>query len=1015
MKKLFCLSVTLLLTALCAVSAWAAEITYNGIKYTTSGTNATVGLNPNATGDVVIPATFTYSGTTYTVIAIGDQAFVGERSASGEFIPCPITSVVIPNSVKTIGEYAFADCLNLTSVTLSAGLEEIGDFAFVTCAFTSINLPNTLEKIGCGAFRNSLLKSINLPSSLTEIGYNAFYGSALESVVIPGSVKTIPDGAFSECSRLKSITIESGVETIQKNAISGSFASIEIPATVKYLGEISSSTVTEIILHEGLETLGQLYCSNLKSLEIPSTVREILESAFSSTAIPSISLPEGIKKVNSIFGPAQKYVSLPSTIESMYEIAFNFNDDDTHFVYLNATAVPSFGARQDRGSTGAFDRVSNTYLVVPDEALADYQADTHYSTFKGVAARSDASIYPHRLILNDVEALAGNEVALELKAQSNIYGFQVDVKLPKDLSFVKDTNGNAEVALSTANVSMFVISTQFLTSDSLRIVCVPKGTSASYLNANLCTIKVKGNKSGKFQTELHEVVINGGIGQVVQQIKWLDSGSVTYAEFTEGDTNADDYVNVGDLAAVASYLSGSTPDPFVAPAAFFGRDEVTAAAFDDIVDAIGNSNELVASGQTQKGSYTFTKSNSDSSESCYLNLTQGDSFTAYLYFNTAGLDITAIQFDVSWTSDKPASIRTQFDYSSAYVKSCELSNPYQTSRYYFVATDGASTLPGANSYALAFAFDFENVEGLGTQELSLSNVLLSTANGVVYEVRSSGYFYFTVSPPCRKGDPNNDGYINVGDYAAVAYYIANNNSAEGLPAFVEQAADVNEDTQINASDCSAIVTMILDGERPMGAAARDENVESASLFIEASDEAIAGQDIDLKVMIINPTCQFSTFQFDINLPEGMSVVTDDEGYLLASVSTERTTERASDYFVSNMVTDDCLRVFCFSTQNKLFAGNEGEVAIIPLHIDEAVAPGSYILPISQVSLTATGEPLPIQASLFNLEVMGGVPTAIETLGQEDNSPVRYNLQGLRIDQAKSGHIYIEQGSKKMTR
>ena len=114
------------------------------------------------------------------------------------FIPAGLTEYTIPDSVTSIGEYAFSDCRSLTSVTI----------------------PNSVTSIGDSAFRNcSSLTSITIPDSVTSIGYKAFYDcSSLTSVTIPDSVTKIGSYAFCNCSRLTSVTIGNSVTSIGEQA-----------------------------------------------------------------------------------------------------------------------------------------------------------------------------------------------------------------------------------------------------------------------------------------------------------------------------------------------------------------------------------------------------------------------------------------------------------------------------------------------------------------------------------------------------------------------------------------------------------------------------------------------------------------------------------------------------------------------------------------------------------------------------------------------------------------------------
>ena len=96
-----------------------------------------------------------------------------------------IKDLVIPNSVISIGSYAFWDCNSLTSVTIPNSVTSIGDLAFYRCwNLTSVTIPNSVTSIGNAAFSGcSGLTSITIPNSVTSIGDGAFWCSGLTSVI----------------------------------------------------------------------------------------------------------------------------------------------------------------------------------------------------------------------------------------------------------------------------------------------------------------------------------------------------------------------------------------------------------------------------------------------------------------------------------------------------------------------------------------------------------------------------------------------------------------------------------------------------------------------------------------------------------------------------------------------------------------------------------------------------------------------------------------------------------------
>ena len=132
-----------------------------------------------------------------------------------------IKDLVIPNSVTSIGDYAFTYCSGLTSVTIGNSVTSIGGYAFCCCrCLTSVTIPNSVTAIGEETFNGCIgLTSLTIPNSVTSIGNNAFqYCSGLTSITIPNSVTSIGDYAFSNCSGLSTIMIGNGINKISNYA-----------------------------------------------------------------------------------------------------------------------------------------------------------------------------------------------------------------------------------------------------------------------------------------------------------------------------------------------------------------------------------------------------------------------------------------------------------------------------------------------------------------------------------------------------------------------------------------------------------------------------------------------------------------------------------------------------------------------------------------------------------------------------------------------------------------------------
>ena len=123
--------------------------------------------------------------------------------------------------VAQISKNAFYDCTTLTSITLPSTVDSIGDYAFSGCvALNSVTLPDSLQSIGICTFEGcSALKNLDLGHGLKEIGQYAFARcTSLKSFSIPQGVVTIPEGLLSGCNGITKLYLGNDVENIEPYA-----------------------------------------------------------------------------------------------------------------------------------------------------------------------------------------------------------------------------------------------------------------------------------------------------------------------------------------------------------------------------------------------------------------------------------------------------------------------------------------------------------------------------------------------------------------------------------------------------------------------------------------------------------------------------------------------------------------------------------------------------------------------------------------------------------------------------
>lgn len=157
---------------------------------------------------VTIPETIAYDGRTYTVTIVA-YAFNSNSD---------ITEVILPSSIKEIGDYSFAQCKNLEKINLPEGLLKIGQSAFGECALKEITLPSTLQELGKYAFSDcTSLQNVVLNEGLKKIGDRAFSKCVIEEITLPSTLQKLGERVFTYINKLHFNVLPQNIE-IDDNA-----------------------------------------------------------------------------------------------------------------------------------------------------------------------------------------------------------------------------------------------------------------------------------------------------------------------------------------------------------------------------------------------------------------------------------------------------------------------------------------------------------------------------------------------------------------------------------------------------------------------------------------------------------------------------------------------------------------------------------------------------------------------------------------------------------------------------
>ena len=310
-------------------------------------------------------------------------------------------NLIIPDSVTSIGDYAFYGCTGLASITIPNSVTSIGDYAFRNCrGLTSITIGNGVTSIGDSAFRGcSGLASITIPNSVTSIGDFAFYNcSGLTSITISDSVTSIGDSAFRGCYKLIEVYNKS---TLSITAGSSSNGYVAYYAKNVYTNEGGSKLTTDengyVIYMDEYEMILVAYHGTNTELVLPSYITKIYQYAFyNCTGLTSVTIGNGVTSIGSdaFFGCSRlTSITIPDSVTSIGWGAFSGCSGLTSVTIPNS--VTSIGSSSFWGCTGLTSIIvdeGNTKYHSAGNCLIETATKTLLSGCKTSEIPSDGSV-----------------------------------------------------------------------------------------------------------------------------------------------------------------------------------------------------------------------------------------------------------------------------------------------------------------------------------------------------------------------------------------------------------------------------------------------------------------------------------------------------------------------------------------------------------------------------------------------------------------------------------------------
>ena len=378
--------------------------------YFDTGTNTITGykfLDPDCSGDVVIPDKITVDGGLYEVKELGKNSF------SHAVYTGYLHSVVMPTTLKKIGEQAFAGQHNIHRIKLNEGLEEIDRWSFavgtmdlslkIRCdgdntlrgVLKAITFPSSLKTIGNMAFACQSLTWLILPDSVTDMGDWAFLRNQLETLQLSKNISIIPMQCFKE-NQLTEVKIPDSIIEIWDSAFKNNKISnldlskktekiwtytfwdnqlinVEFPDSIVEIGKwafVRNQLIKVKIPDSVVELWTSVFRFNkLTKVKIGKWIKVLTNALFADNELKEIEIPEGIEKldIGVFYNNKFEEVGIPNSLKEIGKRVFDGNPwtwaDNKVAIYMNRPETDSVNPRPSVENNSYANLIYKTFTI----------------------------------------------------------------------------------------------------------------------------------------------------------------------------------------------------------------------------------------------------------------------------------------------------------------------------------------------------------------------------------------------------------------------------------------------------------------------------------------------------------------------------------------------------------------------------------------------------------------------------------------------------------------------------